>query len=60
MTACLDAIRNGRYAIARLETVMFIKEAIALYDAFGCKRDNTFRSVMPILSPITIFRERET
>ena len=58
MTACVDAIRNGGCA-ARLETVAFVKVAIALCDAFGRKRGKTFRSVMPILSPITIFMERE-
>ncbi|AUT74016.1 hypothetical protein WQE_00830 [Paraburkholderia hospita] len=60
MTACVDAIRNRGYAIARSPTVTFTKEAIELCDAFGCKRGNIFRSVMPILSPITIFMERES
>ncbi|MBP2447042.1 GNAT family N-acetyltransferase [Rhizobium leguminosarum] len=59
MTACLNAIRNDGYAIVRLETVTFMSEAIALYDAFGFKKSGQFRSVPPSLQPITIFMERE-
>jgi ribosomal protein S18 acetylase RimI-like enzyme len=59
MTACLDAMRNDGYAIVRLETVTFMSEAIALYDAFGFRRSGHFRVVPPSLQPITIFMERE-
>ncbi|AVA23127.1 GNAT family N-acetyltransferase [Rhizobium sp. LEGMi198b] len=59
MTACLAAIRNDGYTTVRLETVTFMSEAIALYDAFGFKRSGHFRSVPPSLQPITIFMERQ-
>ncbi|MGR9373880.1 GNAT family N-acetyltransferase [Rhizobium leguminosarum] len=59
MTACLAGIRNDGYMTVRLETVTFMSEAIALYDAFGFKRSGDFRSVPPSLQPITIFMERQ-
>ncbi|MEZ2131039.1 MULTISPECIES: GNAT family N-acetyltransferase [unclassified Sinorhizobium] len=58
MTACLDAMRRDGYAIVRLETVTFMSEAIALYDAFGFKKSGHFRTVPASLKPITVFMER--
>ncbi|TAY52921.1 GNAT family N-acetyltransferase [Rhizobium leguminosarum] len=58
MTACLDRMRDDGYANVRLETVTFMSDAIALYDAFGFKRSEQFRAVPPSLQPITIFMER--
>jgi len=59
MMACLAAIGNDGYTTVRLETVTFMSDAIALYDAFGFKRSASFRSVPPSLQPITIFMERQ-
>src|SRR5215213_7094404 len=38
MTACLERMRDDGYANVRLETVTFMIDAIALYDAFGFTR----------------------
>ncbi|EJC81384.1 acetyltransferase [Rhizobium leguminosarum bv. trifolii WSM2297] len=59
MTACLDAMRDDGYANVRLETVTFMSDAIALYDAFGFKRSEQFRTVPLSLQPITIFMARK-
>lgn len=59
MTACLDRMRDDGYASVRLETVTFMSDAIALYDAFGFKRSGHFRAVPQSLQPITIFMERK-
>lgn len=58
MTACLDAMRRDGYTGARLETVAFMSDAIAMYEAFGFKRSDPFRSAPASLQPITIFMER--
>jgi ribosomal protein S18 acetylase RimI-like enzyme len=59
MTACLDGMREDGYAGVRLETVTFMTDAIALYEAFGFTRSGPFRAVPPSLQPITIFMERK-
>jgi GNAT superfamily N-acetyltransferase len=59
MTACLDGMRDDGYAAVRLETVTFMTDAIALYEAFGFTRNTPFRAVPPSLQPITIFMERK-
>ena len=58
MSACLAAMRRDGYASVRLETVAFMSGAIAMYEAFGFKRSDPFRSVPTSLQPITIFMER--
>ncbi|CAN7716427.1 GNAT family N-acetyltransferase [Rhizobium sp. LjRoot258] len=59
MTACLNGMRDDGYGNVRLETVTFMSDAIALYDAFGFKRSGHFRAVPQSLQPITIFMERK-
>jgi GNAT superfamily N-acetyltransferase len=59
MTACLDGMRGDGYAGVRLETVTFMTDAIALYEAFGFTRSVPFRAVPRSLQPITIFMERK-
>jgi ribosomal protein S18 acetylase RimI-like enzyme len=59
MTACLERMRDDGYASVRLETVTFMIDAIALYEAFGFTRSGPFRAVPPSLQPITIFMERK-
>ena len=59
MTACLDRMRDDGYASVRLETVTFMTDAIALYEAFGFTRSGPFRAVPLSLQPITIFMERK-
>jgi ribosomal protein S18 acetylase RimI-like enzyme len=59
MTACLDGMLADGYAAVRLETVTFMTDAIALYEAFGFTRSTPFRAVPPSLQPITIFMERK-
>ncbi|MPR12455.1 GNAT family N-acetyltransferase [Microvirga tunisiensis] len=59
MTACLDRMRADGYASVRLETVTFMIDAIALYEAFGFTRSGPFRAVPLSLQPITIFMERK-
>jgi len=59
MTACLDRMRADGYARVRLETVTFMTDAIALYEAFGFTRSGPFRAVPVCLQPITIFMERK-
>ncbi|MDH4441213.1 MAG: GNAT family N-acetyltransferase [Rhizobium sp.] len=59
MNACLDGMRDNGYASVRLETVTFMSDAIAMYDAFGFKRTDHFRAVPQSLQPITIFMERK-
>ncbi|MDW6021609.1 GNAT family N-acetyltransferase [Mesorhizobium sp. BAC0120] len=59
MTACIDAMRRDGYSVVRLETVTFMRDAIALYDSFGFKRSDSFRTVPASLEPITIFMKRK-
>ncbi|GEO15859.1 GNAT family N-acetyltransferase [Microvirga aerophila] len=59
MTACLERMRDDGYAGVRLETVTFMTDAIALYEAFGFTRSSPFRAVPLSLQPITIFMERK-
>ena len=58
LDACTTGIRRDGYAIARLETVTFMLEAIALYEKFGFRRCAAFREVPKSLKPITIFMEQ--
>jgi ribosomal protein S18 acetylase RimI-like enzyme len=59
MTACLERMREDGYASVRLETVTFMTDAIALYEAFGFTRSGPFWTVPLSLQPITIFMERK-
>jgi ribosomal protein S18 acetylase RimI-like enzyme len=59
MTACLDGMRDHGYDRVRLETVSFMRDAIALYESFGFKSCDQFREIPASLQPITIFMERK-
>ncbi|WP_262297089.1 GNAT family N-acetyltransferase [Microvirga sesbaniae] len=50
MTACLDRMRGDGNASVRLETVTFMTDAIALYEAFGFTRRPPFPSGSPKLA----------
>nr|KZA98542.1 hypothetical protein A4A59_27060 [Rhizobium leguminosarum] len=59
MTACLDGMRDDGYDRVQLETVSFMRGAIALYESFGFKPCDQFREIPASLQPITIFMERK-
>jgi len=59
MMAVIDEMRQSGYGKARLETVLFMTDAIALYRAIGFRRCDPFRNVLENLRSITIFMERE-
>jgi GNAT superfamily N-acetyltransferase len=58
MTAALDGVTRAGFSEVGLETVTFMKEAIALYRSFGFEPCEPFHYVIEELKPITVFFRR--
>lgn len=58
LEALLDDARRRTFRLLRLETVDFMREAIALYERYGFVRCAPYYEIPPSFLPHTVFMER--